>query len=169
MEKEYTDGKGYDGKEFREALKALDVREYRKVMKKSFRTEGRKVRKIVERYAKSSGLRHGANVGRTVRVRVYPKPYGFMITTKPHGKQGYYKRSQDGKEKPVAMWADSGTVKRTLRHGRIFGFGGKSTGRMKALNFTGKATKEAYDLVTADMLSVIEETANKKIEEINRS
>lgn len=165
-EYDYTD-KDFDGKPFREVLKAFDVREYRKTMKKAFRAEGRKVRKIVEKEAQGSGLRNGAKVGRTVRIRVYPQPYGFMMTTKPHGKQGYYKRSQDGKEKPVAMWANAGTKERKWRKGRFFGFGGQNTGRMKAYKFMSKATKEAYDMVENDMYQLIEDTARKRLNQID--
>lgn len=148
----------YDGKEFRDVLKALDAKEIRKAAKSSYRVIGRKARKIIESKASGTDLHHGKKVAHTVRVRVYPRGNGFMLTTKPHGKQGYYKRSQDGKEKPVAMWANAGTKKRHKR-----GWLGSSTGRMPSYGFMGKSTREVVNMATNEIANVLEAKARERL------
>ena len=63
-----------------------------------------------------SGMAHASRLKKDIRLRVYPKGGGFMITVKQHGKQGYHV-NRFGLQKPVLMWAEEGTKVRYVRKG----------------------------------------------------
>ena len=109
-------------------------------------------------------------MAKNIRVRVWTRDYGFSITVKPHGKQGYYKRSQDGKEKTVAMWAQEATVDRCERHGGKSVFKtadglktmkGNWTGRMKGYHFLEESEKQGQALVEREISPELEKETEK--------
>ena len=69
---------------------------------------------VAKRSVEGSGINDAGKLAKGVRVRVYPRGGGFMITVKPHGKSGYIK-NRHGLEKPVLMWAAEGTKQRYPR------------------------------------------------------
>lgn len=171
---EVYDPSDYKGKEWDELLKAMDARSIKNTWRKSYRRVG-KLAAQPARDALASAIRHGSAMAKNVRVRVWAHGYGFSITTKPHGKQGYYKRSQDGKEKPVAMWAQEGTVDRYERHGGkgIFKTAdgwktmkGNWTGKMKGYHFLEPSEKQGPAIVEREMLPVLEKETEKRLRKL---
>lgn len=165
----------YTGKEWDELLMAMNPRDIKKTLKTAYRRIGKQIADIARSDLASSGLRHGNKMKSAVRVRVYPRGGGFMITVKPHGKQGYYKRSQDGKEKPVAMWAVEGTKERYARHGKgIFPVGngqfrtmhGNYTGRMPDYNFLKNAESQGPGIIEGGLAPEIEKSVEERVRKL---
>lgn len=165
MTTEYDASHPYDGKEFRKVLEALDGRELKKTLKGAYRDLGKQVKATAASAVSSSSLAHGSQVGRSVRVRVYPWGNGFMLTVKPRqGKKGAsgsvakgYHKNRFGKWVPVALWANSGTQERHTRKG------GHYRGRMEAMDFLGGVERSATDIVERGMRPAIEESCRKSL------
>lgn len=172
METTYNSNQPYEGKELNAVLAAMNTRQLRNVLKSAYRKEARKVKDIVAGKAASSGLRHGAYVGRSVRVRVFSRGGGFMVTTKSlnggKGSQGStakgFHKNRYGQWKPIALWANSGTVERNTnairKHRIMIGGSGKHgvfrtlgpyRGRMRAYGFMDAAEKPSVAMVEQDM------------------
>lgn len=161
----------YTGKEWDELLRAMSPRDIKRTLKTAYRRIANQIADIARGDLAGSGLRHGNKMKRSVRVRVYPRGSGFMITVKPHGKQGYYKRSQDGAEKPVAMWAVEGTKERYARHGRrVYPIGngqyrtmkGNWTGRMQAYSFLDNARDRGPSIIEQGIKPEIEKAVEER-------
>lgn len=105
------------GQAWNDLLKTFDQRDLKRTLKDAYRRTGKMIAAVAKRSVESSGIADARQLARGVRVRVYPRGGGFMITVKPHGKSGYIK-NRHGLEKPVLMWANDGTVERFPRGGR---------------------------------------------------
>ena len=70
--------------------------------------DGKEVLAIARGKLMQSGMAHASRLKKDIRLRVYPKGGGFMITVKQHGKQGYHV-NRFGLQKPVLMWTEEGT------------------------------------------------------------
>lgn len=157
----YDDPRGYTGAEWGELLRAMSPRELRRTLRAAYRREGAKIAAIARRDLAGSGIRNGGRMGRGVRVRVYSRGGGFMVTVKPHGRSGYYTNSA-GRQKPVAMWAAEGTSER-WRRGWVYS---PPTGRMPSYHFMEAAEREAGGMVERDLgpeieLAAIRQAARK--------
>lgn len=125
----------YDGKAFSDLLRSLSPRELRKVMKTAYRNVGKEVREVAIQSVRRSGLHDASRVARAVRLRIYPRGGGFMITVKPHGKHGFTK-NRKGFEKPIAMWAAEGTGTRLPRKDPHYADVGG--GRVRKIDYMGR-------------------------------
>lgn len=157
-------------KPFAEVYEALDEKAHRKAMRGAMRRVGNMVKKSAAQSASASGLRNGAQVAKGLRVRVYPDRFGlgFMVSTKPRGKKGYYKNRQ-GKEKPVLMWAAEGTKQRTTRSKSkwfVRKKRGHSTGRMPAFGFMEKTENREAGNVEANLFDVFEKNLEKAVRKL---
>lgn len=113
----YDDPSKYKGKEWNELLQCFNKRDLKASLKGAYRMTGNEILLIARQKLMSSGIAHASKLKKDIRLRVYPKGTGFMITVKPHGKtQGYHTNSK-GLQKPVVMWAEEGTKVRYVRHG----------------------------------------------------
>lgn len=131
----YDGNHPYDGKDFSDLLQALSPRELKKVLKSAYRKVGKEVRDVARQAVRNSGLHDASRVARAVRLRIYPRGGGFMVTVKPHGKQGFTK-NRKGFEKPIAMWAAEGTNTRLPRKGPHYAdIGG---GRVRKIDYMGR-------------------------------
>lgn len=143
-------------------LNALDVKEQRKALRSAMRKEGNRLKKKAGSILSSKGLRHGTEVAKSLRVRVYPAKYkaGFMVTAKPRRKQGYHKNAR-GKEKPVAMWAEEGTNARYKRNKKQ-----SRTGTMGAYRFLAETQSrsgaEVENALWADFQKNLDKALKKK-------
>ncbi len=63
-----------------------------------------------------SGMANASRLKKDIRQRVYPRGTGFMITVKPHGRQGFH-TNRFGLQKPVLMWVEAVTKVRYVRKG----------------------------------------------------
>lgn len=147
----YINPAEYTGREWDELLRAMDGRQIRNTLKVSYRRIGRQVLAIARARLASSGLANAARMRSCVRLRVYSRGGGFMVTVRPHGKQGYYRRRQDGKEKPVVMWAEEGTKERYRRHGAIGYMANSRTGRMPAYHFLNGLEQRGYTIIETSL------------------
>lgn len=102
------------GQAWNDLLKTFDQREMKRTLKDAYRRTGKMIAAVAKRSVEGSGINDAGKLAKGVRVRVYPRGGGFMITVKPHGKSGYIK-NRHGLEKPVLMWAAEGTVERYPR------------------------------------------------------
>ena len=170
----YNNPADYKGKEWDELLKEMDAKDIKRTWRSAYRRVGKLVAQPA-RDALASAIRHGSAMAKNIRVRVWPKGYGFSVTVKPHGKQGYYRRSQDGREKPVAMWAQEGTVERHERHGGkgVFktadGFKtmkGNRTGKMKGYHFLEASEKQGPSIVEREMYPELEKETEKRLRKL---
>lgn len=150
-------------KSITDLLDALNVGEQRKALRSAMRKEGNRLKKKAGSILSSKGLRHGVKVGKTLRVRVYPERYGagFMVTAKPRGKQGYHKNTK-GKEKPVAMWAEEGTVWRYKRKGKK-----PTTGSMKPYKYLSDTEAKSSGEVENNLWEAFQNNLEKAIQKKN--
>lgn len=112
----YDNPAEYKGEEWTELLKGMSQKTLKKTLKGAYRRVGNELLKIARAKVAGSDLQNASKLKKGVRLRVYPGGGGFMITVKPHGRQGYYV-NRKGKEKPVLMWAEEGTKYRFPRKG----------------------------------------------------
>lgn len=149
-------------KPFADVWKVLDMKEQRRAMKGAMRREANFVKKTAQANMGASGLGKGTkqDVKKGIYTRVFPDRYGTgaMVTAVPHGNRGIH-TNRYGKQKPVAMWADGGTVMRhvgkrkngkrivtrTGRKGRRYERSGHSTGKMSDYGFMTKTEREVSD------------------------
>ncbi len=169
----YNNPSEYQGKEWDELLRAMNPREIKRTLKSAYRRTANQIRDIARSSLVSSGLQNASKMKTGIRVRVYSRGGGFMITVKPHGKLGYYKRAQDGKEKPVLMWAAEGTADRYARHGgRIYPLGqgqfrtmkGNYLGKMPSYNILDEAERQAPGIIERNLGGEIEKSVSKWLE-----
>ena len=170
----YNNPADYKGKEWDELLNEMNAKDIKRTLRSTYRRIG-KLAAQPARDALASAIRHGSAMAKDIRVRVWSKGFGFSVTVKPHGKQGYYRRSQDGKEKPVAMWAQEGTTDRYERHGgkSVFktadGFKtmkGNWTGKMRGYHFLEASEKQGPAIVEREMFTALEIEAEKRLRKL---
>lgn len=154
-------------KPFKEMLDALDPDEQRKAMRSAMRKSGNKLRKQAQAELAGSKLNHASQMKKDIRVRVYPARYGagFMLTVKPHGKQGYHKNRQ-GKEKPILMWAEEGTkYRKTKGKMKLFSRSKKGhwTGEMPAYGFLEKTEQKHSAEVEQNLFTDFEKQLEKRL------
>lgn len=156
---------------FRVLMEGLSRKEIGKAVKSGYRKTANLAAKEVRDEMHRSGLKvlgDRRSLDRSVRVRVFPRGGGFLVTTKPRGRQGFHK-NRYGKEKPVAMWAAEGTVQRFVRRKgfisllwRQRGFsyrGGGSLlrrGQMPRYDFVDRATPRALLIVETELGKQVE-------------
>lgn len=158
------DPQEYKGTEWRKLLDGMTAKEIKSTLKKSYRVVGNKARKIALEKLRASGLKTNASLEKSLRLYVYGRGGGFVLTTKARSsrnsknERGMYTNSR-GMKKPVLMWAAEGTKKRcTKSKTRIFVRvrKGHNTGSMANYRFMDAATPEAYKIVEADLAADIE-------------
>lgn len=167
----YINPSDYTGEEWNEMLKALSIRGIKRSIKTAYRRVGKQIADVA-RNSLAGSIRHGNKMRRNIRVHVFSRGGGFEISVRPHGKQGYYRRSQDGREKPVAMWAAEGTKDREMRgHGGLKfrtsqgwrTMKGKSTGKMPKYPFMDEAKNAGDAIFEKDMGPEIEKAAVERL------
>lgn len=157
---------------FKDVFQALDLKDQRKAMRSAMRREGNRLKKQAIANLQGSGIGQGTNgrLSKGIRMRVYPDKFGtgFMLSVKPHKKQGFHKNRQ-GKEKPVLMWAEEGTkYRKTKTKTKVFARKRKGhvTGRMKRYGFMRKTGGQATQIVERNLFSDfqknLERAARKK-------
>lgn len=168
----YNNPSEYQGKEWDELLRAMSPRDIKKTLKTSYRRIGKMIADIARNDLANSGLHNAVKMKRNIRVYAFSRGSGFMVTAKPHGKSGYYKRSQDGAEKPVAMWAAEGTKERHVNHGRhIYPVGngqfrtmkGTWTGSMPGYYFLKRAGRMGESITDKNLQSEIKKAVFEHI------
>lgn len=95
----YNDPSQYKGKEWNKLLQCFNKRDLKASLKGAYRKTGNEILTIARQRLMSSGIAHASKLKKGIRLRVYPRGGGFMITVKPHGKQGYHV-NRFGLEKP---------------------------------------------------------------------
>lgn len=161
---------------FRELLEGLSRKEIAKAVKAGYRKTANLAAKEVRDELHRSSLKvkgDRRSLDKSIRVRVFPKGGGFMVTTKPRGKQGFHV-NRFGKEKPVAMWAAEGTEERYVRRQKYrslvwrqrwwnyHGDGSVSRrGRMPRYDFVDRATPRALRLVEEELGKQVEAALTK--------
>lgn len=96
-------------------LQCFNKHDLKALLKGAYRKTGNEILAIARQRLMSSGIVHASKLKKGIRLHVYPRGGGFMITVKPHGKQGYHV-NRFGLEKPVLMWAEEGTKERMIWH-----------------------------------------------------
>ena len=170
---------------FASIFEVTDVKTQRNALRGSMRSEARNVKEIAKGYIRSiakgkkgrslsqatSGIENG------IYERVYPAKYGsgFMVSVIPHGRKGYHINRQ-GLEKPVLMWAETGTRKRHRgpRKGSVKSWSrltgtmtrkydrtGAYTGFMPEYGFLEKAEKAAASGVENRLFSKFEDNLER--------
>jgi hypothetical protein len=148
---------------FQAVYNTLDMKDQRKAMRSASRKEANTVKKTAQQNAIASGLGKGTkqDVTKGIFARTYPDRYGagFLVTVKPHEKKGYHINRQ-GLEKPVLMWAETGTGVRHVgkrkgsykkwssimgRDTKRYHRSGHSTGAMPRYGFMEKTERECSD------------------------
>lgn len=158
------------GQAWNDLLKTFDQRDLKRTLKDAYRRTGKMIAAVAKRSVESSGIADARQLARGVRVRVYPRGGGFMITVKPHGKSGYIK-NRHGLEKPVLMWAVEGTVERYPRSwakrflvntGDGFRWVGRNRGKMPAYHFLDAAEAQGPKIVEDEIGTAIENATMKR-------
>lgn len=158
------------GQAWNDLLKTFDQREMKRTLKDAYRRTGKMIAAVAKHSVEGSGINDAGKLARGVRVRVYPRGGGFMITVKPHGKSGYIK-NRHGQEKPVLMWAAEGTKQRYPRSwakrflvntGDGFRWVGRNRGKMPAYHFLDAADAQGPKIVEEEIGKAIEEATVKR-------
>ena len=166
----YNDPGQYKGKEWQDLLRVFDKRDLRVAMKGAYRKVGNEVLKVARQKLMQSGMAHASKLKKDIRLRVYPKGGGFMITVKPHGKQGYHV-NRFGLQKPVLMWAEEGTKVRYVKKGggQVAQFDdgkwrtlGRRRGQMPAYHFLDGVEAEGAPIIERDIGARLEESVLKR-------
>ena len=168
----YDDPGRYKGKEWDELIKCFSKRDLKAAMKGAYRRTGKEILAIARGKLTSSGMAHASKLRKDIRLRIYPRGGGFMITVKPHGKQGYH-TNRKGFQKPVLMWAEEGTNERMLRHLPSDGYhiiktadgyrmAGAFTGRMPAYHFLEGVYEQGVQILNRDIPSNLEGSVMKR-------
>lgn len=134
-------------------------------LKRAYRAEAKKIRGMALRSFRAANVDVRGNrqdIEKGIRVRIFPRGGGFMLTLKPHKSNGagvhenrHYRRT--GKKWPVLMWLEDGT--RLRRKGRRGGY--KSTGRVQGLGFIEGKREEMNRVFEADMAKELETAVTK--------
>lgn len=165
---------------FKAVYDTLDMKQQRKAMRAATRSEANVLRKAARQNALSSGLGKGTSqdVTKGIFARTYPERYGagFMVTVKPHGSRGIH-TNRYGQEKPVMMWAETGTNLRHVgkrkgsykkfssivgRSTKRYRRSGHSTGRMPRYAFMEKTEKENTQGVEARLFDKFQKNVEKE-------
>lgn len=173
---------------FGAVVRAFDGRTLKKMMRSANRKEGNRLKKKAAGSVSSSGLlkkkgvKHRQDTKTTAQefaksyhVRVYPDKYGsgFMVSAAPHGDK-YMHVTRSGKKKPVAFFAEEGTVYRRVgkrikgwktltrggKKGRAYQRSGHSTGHMPAYHILQRIENAEAGSVEANLF----EAFKKKVE-----
>lgn len=170
----YNDPGQYKGKEWNELLKVFNKRDLKASVKGAYRKVGGEVLKVARQKLMQSGMANASKLKKDIRLRVYPKGGGFMITVKPHGKQGYH-TNRFGLQKPVLMWAEEGTKVRYVRKGggQVAQLGdgkwrtlGRRRGQMPAFHFLDGVEAEGAPIIERDIGARLEETVLKRAKKV---
>lgn len=166
---------------FRAVYNALDLKEQRKALKSATRKEANTIKKAAQQNAIASKLGKGSNNAQAIAKGIYARTYpdrcgsGFMVTVKPHGKKGYHTNRQ-GLEKPILMWAETGTGVRHVGKrkgsykkwssimGRVtkrYNRSGHSTGAMPQYKFMEKTERENTDGVETRLFDNFQKNIEK--------
>lgn len=168
----YNDPSQYKGKEWNELLQCFNKRDLKASLKGAYRKTGNEILTIARQRLMSSGIAHASKLKKGIRLRIYPRGGGFMITVKPHGKQGYHV-NRFGLEKPVLMWAEEGTKECMIRHlmsdgkhvvrieGRYRRVGA-FTGKMPAYHFLDGVYEQGVQILNRDIPSNLEDSVMRK-------
>lgn len=139
----------YDDTNLRGMIDALDEKQRVKALRGALRRAAGKVRKAARLNLAASGLANGRSMAKAVRSSVWRKSAGFKITVAPKRGgtriQDGFHTNKRGESKPVPMWAESGTKKRTTKSAtKIWTRSRKShpTGRMKRYGFMAKTKSQ---------------------------
>jgi hypothetical protein len=149
-------------KPFAEVFKALDMKTQRKALKGAVRKESNRLKRVAMEEVMSSDIGKGTKepLSKSLYSRVFPDRYGLgaLVSVRPHGKRKGYHVNRYGKEKPVLMWAESGTRMRNVgkkvdyftsrnrytgKRTRNYIRGGASRGRMRKYEFLKHADEKA--------------------------
>lgn len=168
---EYDGTRHYTGQEWTDLLRAMDARQIKSSLKAAYRRCGNLIRNVAYTDLQSKSIRNASKMKRLIRVYVYPRGGGFMITVKPHGKQGYY-TNHAGFQKPVLMWAQDGTEEREPRRdaGFVARFNDgnfrpvKHMGMERVYNFLKGAEQQGSGIIERELPSEIEHAAIKRME-----
>ncbi len=161
-------------KAWNDLLRTFDRRELKRTLKDAYRRTGKKIASIAKMSVQAGGINDAGKLSRGVRVRVYPRGGGFMITVKPHGKQGFIK-TRRGVEKPVLMWAEEGTKSRQTRGGKNgyliktdegYRWVGKNRGKMPAYHFLKEAEAQGAAIVEQEVGKEIEDATVRRAQKL---
>lgn len=154
---------------FEDIFNVFDYADQQKTLRLAVRKEAKNVLQIAKDYVKSTkdGKKNRSLSEATAGIEeglhhwVYPDKGGssLIVTPVPHGRKGYHINRQ-GLEKPVLMWAETGTADRrrgpktevsykyvsklTGKEMRRYSRVGAKTGRMPEYGFIEKAEQSAY-------------------------
>lgn len=164
----YDERSIFTGEEFNAILKALDARELRNLLRATYRREGRKVKDMIVGRTGNIGIRDGSRMARSsLHVYAYSRGGGFMVSLKPHNKQGYYKTRQDRLHPqsrwrlghPLGMWLNSGSWK----SGERVTERGGNRGRLYPYHFLENGEGDALKMVRRDILDELQVQLRKRM------
>lgn len=154
----------YDDSNLRHLFAAMDPRQRLKTMKKAFRREAARVRKVAVKNLRES-IRTDRTMEKGVRSVVLRKHAGFRVTvgTKKtrKGKSFGYHRNRRGEERPILLWAEDGTKSRYTRSFSktyVRSRKGHYTGRMKRYAFMERTRNEVISSVTDNLHNELRRT-----------
>ncbi len=168
----YNDPGRYKGKEWNELLQVFNKRDLKASLKGAYRKVGNEILKVARDKVAQSGIANASKLKKGMRLRVYPRGSGFMITVKPHGKQGYH-LNRFGLQKPVLMWAEEGTKVRYARKGggQVVDMAdgkwrtlGRRRGQMPAYHFLDGVEGSGAPIIEREIGARLEEQVLKRAE-----
>ncbi len=150
----------FDESRFLQLWEQLSEENRVKVMRQAYRRSGQKLRQEVIRQIKSDStrLRWDPSMRSSVRLLVFRRKIGFRVTvgTKGRGKnaKGYH-TNRNGQQKPVLMWAETGTVDRIRRKNK------GRTGKLEPGRFMERARDIAVPAIQEELKDILMTTIVK--------
>lgn len=177
-------------KSMSELMREMNPKQLKKAIKGAYRRVGKGAREIALYHLHKSGIDvqgDRTDFDKGLRVFVYGRGGGFMITTKARaansrtgkGEKGMHKNRR-GQKKPILMWAADGTKDRYRKTGRKVLKGNwkwwarqggsrpryvwertRKTGKMPDYGFIDKATPEASRYVEDELGKELQKSVEK--------
>lgn len=174
----------FDDKELNFLFEELDQPGRHKALKAAIRQQARKVRKVAVNNLRASGLHVHNSMQKGIKALVFRKKAGFRVTigakyvsrteakaakadkrkaeSRYHvNRYGMKKDREKQKDKPVLIWAETGTEKRYTKRGWFGLRRGRYTGRMKRYGFMAKTKDATEGKVSEELHKAIIENIKK--------
>ena len=149
-------------------LQELGGREQRKALRGAMRREGQRVRKLAISALHGSGLKVGPAADKNIRLWVYGRGLGFLVTVKAGGRgkrnDAVMYTTSRGLKKPILMRSNEGTEERRTKNRTKFFIRtrrGHSTGMMPATHFMAKAEAQAPGVIEPNIAKDIEQSVTR--------
>lgn len=171
----------YTGRELTDLLRGMTPGRVRSALKTAYRRVAKRAVETARLSLSSSGLHVAGDLPRGIRSHIYSRGGGFLVTVKARGSRSGQERgmheNRRGLKKPVLMWAEDGTTRRSAGGHAAGGWrqyvrtratglmprrvGGYNRGSMPAYHFLAGAESRMAAQAERDLMPEVERAVAK--------